>query len=161
MCLLMLLTHCQKPKSSQPPELSPLNDSLLTDLILSAPEPYIIVNFYNTHSVASQKEIPELIALEQFSHPPVRVVFVSLDTLTHVHSSKLANFLSKLGGNIRSFYFEQDSIPLNIRKIRPYWSGSLPLNLIYDNKGRLVEITGQTDRHEIELILRNDLFSQK
>lgn len=83
------------------------------------------------------------------------VLFVSLDDEAVIHSG-LASFLSKYEMNFRSFYMEPDGIDDFIKRFHPKWNSSIPLNLVFTKSGRLVEVTGMTERKEIEMIVHQD-----
>ncbi len=96
--------------------------------------------------------MPELVALENDTASEVKVLLVSIDNVADVQT-KLRGFLSENGVDFQTYARPQNEGVL-IREYYPIWNNHIPLSLIFNREGRLLEaITGMTDRSEIELIV--------
>lgn len=155
--LLTLVTACnQQPNTAgvySEPE--PVDGDKIVSLVRSASQPYVLINFYATYCKPCIKEIPDLIKLKHTPDSQVEVLFVSLDE-PEVRKAQLAGFLNRHSMNFRSFYYDPSQVVTYIREVHPKWNRTIPLNILYDNTGRIVEITGMTDPKEIELIISKD-----
>lgn len=82
----------------------------------------------------------------------VKVLLVSIDNAQDA-KGKLKDFLGELGVNFQTYSRPVASEGL-IKQFYPAWDGYIPLSLVYNKQGQLLEaITGLTDRSEIELIV--------
>ncbi|MEL7339416.1 MAG: TlpA disulfide reductase family protein [Bacteroidota bacterium] len=121
----------------------------------AANKPYVVINFFATWCKPCIQEIPELIALHNNPQSDASVLLVSIDEMS-VYEDGLGAFLDKMGVNIPSYHFSADSLPKFLSKIDPERDTSIPLNFVYTNTGRLVEVTGMTDQTEISMIIHED-----
>lgn len=123
--------------------------------VRAAEKPYVVVNFFATWCKPCIQEIPELIALHNNPQSEASVLLVSIDEKA-VYEDGLAAFLDKMGVNFPSYHLSPDSLSNFIGKIDPERDTSIPLNFVYTNTGRLVEVTGMTDQTEISMIIHED-----
>ncbi|MEM6343487.1 MAG: TlpA disulfide reductase family protein [Bacteroidota bacterium] len=121
----------------------------------SADKPYVVINFFATWCKPCIQEIPELIALNNNPESEAKVLLVSIDEAA-VFQDGLASFLDNLGVNFPSYNLSPDSLENFVSKVYPEWDTSIPLNFVYTNTGRLVEVTGMTDQTEISMIIHED-----
>ena len=121
----------------------------------NADKPYVVINFYATWCKPCIQEIPELIALNNNPDSEAKVLLVSIDEAA-VRQNGLSAFLDKMGVNFPSYNLAPDSLDNFVRKVYPEWDTSIPLNFVYTNTGRLVEVTGMTDQTEISMIIHED-----
>ena len=127
------------------------HEQILT-LIHKSERPFVLVNVFASWCRPCQREIPDLVALENDPDADVKVVMVSIDKASDV-DSKLEPFLSKVGVNFQT-YVRSTGEAQFIKSLYPIWDGRIPLTLLYTRKGRQIEvIRGLTGRAEIELII--------
>lgn len=156
--LLILVTACN---SGQPEEtavfadIESIDSAKIDEIVKKATRPYVLINFYSTYCKPCIKEIPDLIKLKNNPDSEVEVHFVSLDEPEGLET-KLAGFLNKHSMNFRSYHYDPAKVETYIRQVYPNWNRAIPLNILYDNTGRVVEITGMTDPREVELIISKD-----
>lgn len=82
----------------------------------------------------------------------VQVLLVSIDNEADA-KGHLRNFLGEYGVDFKT-YARPNGEGALIRHFYPGWDNSIPLSLLYNKQGQLLEaITGLTDRSEIELIV--------
>ena len=155
--LLILLTACSTQSEEQAivADVESIDSDKISSIVRSAQRPYVLINFYSTYCKPCIKEIPDLSKLKNNPDSEVEVHFVSLDE-PEVRETKLAGFLSKHSMNFRSYHYDPSKVESYIRSVYPAWKRTIPLNIIYDNTGRIVEITGMTDPREVELIISKD-----
>lgn len=97
--------------------------------------------------------MPELVALQQDPASEVQVLLVSIDNQDAI-TSKLPGFLADNGVDFQTYASPDADGSALIGELYPIWNNSIPLSLIYNREGRLLEaISGMTDRSEIELIV--------
>lgn len=156
-CLLTLVTACDRQASAIAGihEVEQVDGDKIEALVKASSRPYVLVNFYSTYCKPCIKEIPDLIKLKNNPASEVEVHFISLDE-PDVRESMLAGFLTRHSMNFRSFHYDPAQVETYVRKVYPKWNRTIPLNILYDNTGRVVEITGMTDPREIELIISKD-----
>jgi thiol-disulfide isomerase/thioredoxin len=124
----------------------------LRKLIETSARPYVLLNFYATWCRPCRTELPELVALQNDPNSEVQVLLVSIDKAAVV-ASELRGFLAEYGVDFQTYARPENESAL-IADFYPIWNNSIPLSLIFDHKGNLLEaITGMTDRSEIELIV--------
>ncbi len=82
----------------------------------------------------------------------VKVLLVSIDNVD-VAKSSLKSFLGENGIDFQTYASFGNETAL-ISAFYPFWDNRIPLSMIFNRDGRLLEtITGMTDRSEIELIV--------
>lgn len=85
-------------------------------------------------------------------------MLVSMDE-QEVVEHKLASFLQDMKVDFPSYVAEGDPEGL-VRAFVPDWDGYIPLNLVFDQQGNLIESMGMTDQQEVEMIInRNELLN--
>ena len=103
-------------------------------------------------------ELPELAELHKEEGGKVNVMLVSLDEPA-VEEDKLASFLQDHKIDFPSFVAEGDGEAL-VRSFHPEWDGYIPISLIFDKNGEIIEAVGMTDKQEVEMIInRNELLN--
>ncbi|MFK7925686.1 MAG: TlpA family protein disulfide reductase [Bacteroidia bacterium] len=123
--------------------------------VRNADKPYVVVNFFATWCKPCIQELPELVALHNNSESEANVILVSIDD-SAVLENGLSAFLDKMDVNFPSYHLNPDSLENFVRKVYPEWDTSIPLNFVYTNTGRLIEVTGMTDQTEISMIIHED-----
>lgn len=166
-CLLILsalmgfaLTGCGNEghdHDADHPNFEQVDEAHIRSHIQSSSRPYSLVNFYATWCKPCKVELPELVELQNEEGSKVNVMLVSLDE-QEVVDEKLASFLHDVKVDFPSFIGEGDGEAL-VRAFYPEWDGYIPLSLIFDKEGTLIESVGMTDKQEIEMIInRNELL---
>jgi thiol-disulfide isomerase/thioredoxin len=123
----------------------------LRELIAKSDRPYVLINFFATWCKPCRNELPDLIELQNDTASEVKVLLVSIDKPEDSHS-KLRNFLSDFGVNFQT-YTRPNGENL-ILQFYPMWDNSIPLSLLYNKQGKMLEVfRGLTDRSEIELMV--------
>jgi thiol-disulfide isomerase/thioredoxin len=159
-CSLTLLTQAcsQSPSGSTAVDSSPapkvgLASVELQDMVRKSERPFVLVNFFATWCRPCRTEMPELVALQQDPASEVQVLLVSIDNQDAI-TSKLPGFLADNGVDFQTYASPDADGSALIGELYPIWNNSIPLSLIYNREGRLLEaISGMTDRSEIELIV--------
>ncbi|MFN8395942.1 MAG: TlpA disulfide reductase family protein [Bacteroidia bacterium] len=124
----------------------------LQSLISKSARPYILVNFFATWCKPCRTELPDLVELQNDAASEIEVLLVSIDKREDVES-KLQDFLGEFGVNFKTYARPEGEEAL-IRTFYPLWDNHIPLSLVFNKQGYLLEaITGLTDRAEIELIV--------
>jgi thiol-disulfide isomerase/thioredoxin len=124
----------------------------LRDLITKSQRPYVLINFFATWCKPCRTELPDLVAMQNDPASETEVILVSIDNQEDV-TSKLKEFLGDVGVNFKTYARPTGETAL-IQHFYPIWDNRIPLSLIYNRQGQLLEaITGLTDRSEIELIV--------
>lgn len=111
----------------------------------------MLVNFYATWCKPCRVELPELVAIQNDPNSKVKVLLVSIDD-QEVVDSKLAGFLQSNNIGFKSYTLTSGSEQF-IQKLYPTWRKTIPLNLLFDQEGNLLEGMGLTDRAEVEMII--------
>lgn len=166
-CLLILLVlpSCS-PKSESKSDIDlhdgaavanieTIDKDILFNLITSSDRSFTLVNFYATWCKPCKVELPELVEIQKDKDSKIQVILVSLDDQKAV-DNKLAGFLRSYDIGFDSFAKTQGGNDF-IRSLYPDWKGTIPLNLIFDKHGNLVEAMGLTDRSEVEMIVSRHL----
>ena len=163
-CLLILLglqSCSQKPDSANEnttiktheakADVGPIDKDILFKLITNSEQSFTLVNFYATWCKPCKVELPELVDIQKDNNSDIQVILVSLDNQQAV-DNKLAGFLQSYEIGFRSYVKTQGGNEF-IRSLYPSWRGTIPLNLIFDDQGNLIEAMGLTDRGEVEMIV--------
>lgn len=114
------------------------------------------MNFYATFCKPCIRELPDLIALNE--EKEVAVYFVSMDE-KRVLSGSLSSFM-KAHNLSKSYYFEEDSALLFIKKNYPEWNNEIPISLVFHKSGRIIAQKGLTDKEELKMIIKEDMSFQ-
>lgn len=124
----------------------------LQSLISKSGRSYVLVNFFATWCKPCRTELPDLVEIQNDEASDIEVLLVSIDKRADV-DSKLRDFLGEFGVNFKTYARPEQEDAL-IRTFYPLWDNHIPLSLIFNRQGNLLEaITGLTDRAEIELIV--------
>lgn len=110
---------------------------------------------YNTRCKPCVKEIPDLLGFLAEPESGVEVLMVAIDEKA-VFEERFPQFSEKCGSAFPTFLMNPDAARSFVGQILPDWDGMVPLNALYTSDGRLVEVTGLTDRREITMIIHND-----
>jgi thiol-disulfide isomerase/thioredoxin len=152
------LTHaCSQSKSNPSETIAPdpqigVEAVELRDLITQSDRPYVLLNFFATWCRPCRTELPDLVELQNDPESEIKVLLVSIDNAGDA-KGKLRDFLGEMGVNFKTYARPMGEASL-IKQFYPIWNNSIPLSLIYNRQGQLLEaITGLTDRAEIELIV--------
>jgi thiol-disulfide isomerase/thioredoxin len=152
-----LTTACSQSSSNITPTDAPapqigIEAVELKDLISNSDRPYVVLNFFATWCKPCRAELPDLVALQNDEKSEIKVLLVSIDNAQDA-KGKLKGFLGELGVNFQTYSRPVAEGSL-IKQFYPVWDGYIPLSLVYNKQGQLLEaITGLTDRSEIELIV--------
>lgn len=125
---------------------------LLKDSIQSDSSRLTLVNFYATWCRPCVREIPDLIALSSKHKDRLRLMMVSIDD-AQVVSSVLPDFLKKHQMQFQTWYSYGDAPAASqiISGLYPAWNSSIPLSLLYDARGNLLQvITGQINPEQMD-----------
>ncbi|MDX1906351.1 MAG: TlpA disulfide reductase family protein [Bacteroidia bacterium] len=158
--ILSLLTApaCKAPQSNTGTAslVTETDTARLTDMVRQSGKSYVLVNFYTTYCKPCVKEMPELLSVSHKPESPVQLILVSLDE-PEVETGVVASFLQRLRVDQPTYRLGLAQAEPFIRRYYPDWDRSVPLNLLYAQDGRLVEVTGITSEKEVEMIINHDL----
>lgn len=156
----MILSGCDETKhtdfETQNIKLSPFSNALLTDSIQSGNK-LTLVNFYATWCRPCVKEIPDLLRLQDQYPDKLRLMMVSIDD-EQVIQSKLLGFLLDKQILQASWFLAGDNPQTGqlIFSLYPQWVQSIPLSLLYNPKGELIQsFTGQINPVELRRIIES------
>lgn len=97
-------------------------------------------------------DIPELLDIQAAEGSPVKVLMISLDEKKIVNEN-LQAFLQGNGINFGTFFLGGDQEDF-IRFWHPGWDGTVPLNLLMNKKGEVLEvIPSPVERLEVEMLV--------
>jgi len=115
-----------------------------------------LVNFYATWCRPCVREIPDLIALQKKYPGKLRLMMVSIDD-RQVVEAVLPDFLVKQNMQFPTWFAYGDTPEANqlITSLYPQWNSSIPLSLLYDARGNLVQvITGQINPAQMDQFIQ-------
>lgn len=102
------------------------------------------------------REIPDLIALQKKYPGKLRLMMVSIDD-RQVVEAVLPDFLVKQNMQFPTWFAYGDTPEANqlITSLYPQWNSSIPLSLLYDARGNLVQvITGQINPAQMDQFIQ-------
>lgn len=144
----MILSGCDETTHTENDtknvKLSPFSNALLSDSIQSGNK-LTLVNFYATWCRPCVKEIPDLLRLQEQFPDKLRLMMVSIDDEQVIHA-KLPGFLLDKQILQPSWFLAGDNPQTGqlIFRLYPQWGQSIPLSLLYNQKGELLQsFTGQ------------------
>ncbi|MDX2250187.1 MAG: hypothetical protein SF052_25615 [Bacteroidia bacterium] len=124
-------------------------------LVKNSAKPYVLVNFYTTQSKACVKELPGLIQLHKNPGELVEVLFVSVENSTNLPQN-LKNFWGKYESVSSSFHLDSAVAETFVGNLDSTWNYRIPVNLLFTNQGRLVDVIRMTDPMEVRMIISKD-----
>lgn len=110
---------------------------------------------YNTRCKPCVKEIPDLLGFNAEPKSEVEVLMLAIDEKA-AFEQQFPRFAEKCGAGFSTFQMNPEAARSFVGQILPDWDGMVPLNALFTSDGRLVEVTGLTDRREITMIIHND-----
>jgi thiol-disulfide isomerase/thioredoxin len=154
----MILSACNQnstaSESIKDVKLSPFSTEILQDSIQAEPK-LTLVNFYATWCRPCVREIPDLLELQNQFPNKLRLMMVSIDD-AQVIENKLPDFLVDKNITLPTWYLAGD-LPQTAQTIfglYPQWGQSIPLSLLFNSKGELIQAyTGQINPEELRKIL--------
>ncbi len=152
--LLVSFSPTQAQKSSEPVVVS-IDEKGLDTVRAKSLGKILVLNLWATWCKPCIQEFPELLKLQrEYRNRNLDVVFISIDDDLKAKQKVLA-FLKKMKVS-GTFYIKQtEDDELFINAVEPKWSGALPTTLVYDTKGRLVEMNvEQMNFFELEKIVK-------
>jgi thiol-disulfide isomerase/thioredoxin len=156
----MILSGCNDTASSahetRNVELGPFSNTILSDSLQSG-DKLTLVNFYATWCRPCVKEIPDLLRLQDQYPDKLRLMMVSIDD-EQVIQAKLPEFLIDKKIQQRSWFLPGDNPETAefILNLYPQWGQSIPLSLLYNQKGILLQsFTGQINPEELRKIIES------
>lgn len=120
----------------------------------------VLINFWATWCGPCRVEFPDLVEIDKdYREKGLNFMIVSIDNLSLV-DTRVSDFLKVYKAEMPSFLIDLDSMETikAIRRIAPQFSGTYPLTLLFNAKGKLVyQKTGVVDpkilREQIEKVL--------
>ena len=157
--LILLGTGCRKEHNESggigidtPEPDFDIDKEKLLGLISNSERPFVLVNFFATWCRPCKEELPDLVSLHNDKAKEVDVVLISVDKPDDA-KSKLHNFLNDQNVNFQTYARTRNESAF-IKDFYPKFDGNIPVTLLYDNKGKQLEVfKGMTDRQEIELVI--------
>ncbi len=146
------ITQAQKP--SEPVVVS-VDEKGLDAVRAQSLGKVLVLNLWATWCKPCIQEFPELLKLQRtYGERGLDVVFISIDDDLKA-KQKVLSFLKKMKVS-GTFYIKQtDDDEKFINAVEPKWSGALPTTLIYDQRGRLVEMNvEEMNFFELEKIIK-------
>lgn len=116
-----------------------------------------LVNFYATWCRPCVREIPDLITLKQKYPSKLRLMMVSIDD-RQVVEEVLPEFLTKQQMDFPTWFAYGDTPEASqiITALYPQWNSSIPLSLLYDSRGNLLQvITGQINPEQMNQFIQS------
>lgn len=120
---------------------------MLSDSLASDSGKMTLLNFYATWCRPCVREIPDLLELQQKHPDKLRLMMVSIDD-QNVVENVLPGFLQDKNINFPTWYAYGDKPASSqlIFSLYPEWNSSIPLSLLYDGSGNLIQaFVGQID----------------
>jgi thiol-disulfide isomerase/thioredoxin len=137
--------------------LSEFSNKVLQDSLKASGNRLTLVNFYATWCRPCVKEIPDLLALQQKYPNALRLMMVSIDD-REVVASVLPQILVSHQIPFATWYTYGDTPDAStlITSLYPSWNSSIPLSLLYDPNGNLLQvITGQIDPEKMNQYIQS------
>lgn len=137
--------------------IAPFSTQLLQDSLITDSSKITLVNFYATWCRPCVREIPDLISLKQKYPSKLRLMMVSIDD-RQVVEAVLPDFLNKQQMNFPTWFTYGDTPEASqiITALYPQWNSSIPLSLLYDSRGNLLQvITGQINPEQMNQFIQS------
>lgn len=163
LCCLMMMLSCEATSDSGTQQtnrnapIAPFSTQLLQDSLIKDSSKLTLVNFYATWCRPCVREIPDLIALKQKYPSKLRLMMVSIDD-RQVVEAVLPDFLNKQQMNFPTWFTYGDTPEASqiITALFPQWNSSIPLSLLYDSRGNLLQvITGQINPEQMNQFIQS------
>ncbi len=134
--------------------LSPLDESILQQVLKSNRGNVVLVNLWATWCAPCREEMPALVALQsRLASKGLKLVTVSADEPEDEASAR--QFLSEQKVPSPAYIKRVENDEKFIESLDPKWSGALPASFLYDRNGRKVRaFIGEVDMKELEAAIR-------
>lgn len=132
------------------PELEPVDEERLANLVEERRGQVVVVNFWATWCGPCREEFPYFVDLDKrYRDSGLAVVAVSMDE--EADRERAAAFLEEQGAAFVSYLRDFKDFEKFVNAIDPDWTGALPATFIYSRGGEMVfRRIGEISRAELE-----------
>lgn len=150
----LILSLAAAALPAQIERLSPLDESVLQQVLKSNRGNVVLVNLWATWCAPCREEMPALVALQsKLASKGLKLITVSADEPEDEASAR--QFLSEQKVPAPAYIKRVENDEKFIESMDSKWSGALPASFLYDRNGRKARaFIGEVDMKELEAAIR-------